>query len=319
MDRELVLLFLHQAQRCLSQGDLDGSGKLFQQVLDLDPGNMEARAGLNSVFGERNVVDTVRGVPSARWGPREWRVLATLAIGWFVVGLFFFAVTRTGGELRPALPAEPVTPIAAAVMPSRAMAVEPTEALIMFAVTPVEPEQTPTETPEPTTAPTPTLIPSDTALPEPTDMPEPTAMSQPPTSTPTQTSTSTVTPTSTPTATPTLSYAAPQLLEPKSRQYFSGAETRIELRWLPVGPLQNDEWYGLILRYRHEDHDIETGAWLKETSYVVPSYLAGQADEPDRSYDWGVVVVKEIGERSDGTREGREIGERSEIRNFAWR
>ena len=116
-----------------------------------------------------------------------------------------------------------------------------------------------------------------------------------------------------------MSYAVPQLLEPEPGQYFSGAETRIELRWVPVGPLENDEWYGLILRYRHEDHDIETGAWLKESLYVVPSYLAGQADEPDRRYDWGVVVVKEMGERSDGTREGRKISPRSETRHFVWR
>jgi len=315
MDRELVLLFLHQAQKCLSQGDIDGARKLFQQAIDLDPDNREARAGLNIVSDERNVVDTVRGVPSARWGHREWRVLASLGIGLLVVGLLLFAVTRTGDELRPALPAEPVTLSATATMSPRTVVAEFTDVLIMFTVTPIEPEPTPTETPEPTTAPSPTLLQTATPLPKPTDIPEPTATSQPPTHTPTQTST----PTLTPTPTPTLSYAAPQLLEPKSRQYFSGAETRIELRWLPVGPLENDEWYGLILRYRHEGHDIETGAWLKETSYVVPSYLTGQADEPDRRYDWGVVMVEEIGERSDGTREGREISERSEIRHFVWR
>lgn len=262
-------------------------------------------------------VATLRGMPSPRWGRREWKVLAGLGIGWFVVGLLFFTVMRTGGELRTILPAESVTLSATATTSPTTVATRLTDVPVMFTVTPIE--LTPTETREPIATLTPTLLSSDTPLPTPMDTPDPTATPQPPTYTPTQTSTSTLTPTSTPTPTPTLSYAVPQLLEPEPGQYFSGAETRIELRWVPVGPLENDEWYGLILRYRHEDHDIETGAWLKESFYVVPSYLAGQADEPDRRYDWGVVVVKEIGERSDGTRDGRKISPRSETRHFVWR
>ena len=63
MDRELVLLFLHQAQRCLSQGDIDGARKLFQQAIDLDPGPREAKAGLNSMN-----LDIARTVIRAAWG-----------------------------------------------------------------------------------------------------------------------------------------------------------------------------------------------------------------------------------------------------------
>jgi len=178
---------------------------------------------------------------------------------------------------------------------------------------------TPTAPPAPMATFTP--VPSDTPLPTetPTEVPLATATPRLPTATPTETDTPTATPTITPSPTPTLSFAAPQLLSPDTGQYFSGAETRIELKWNPVGSLAADEWYGLILRYRHEGNDIEVGPWIRETSFVVPSYLAGQADEPDRRYEWGVVVVKEIGLRADGTREGREISPRSETHNFIWR
>jgi len=194
---------------------------------------------------------------------------------------------------------------------------------IMFEVTPIVSEILPTDTPEPELSPTLTLTPapSDTPSPMPSDTPTRTNTPRPSpstsTATPTETPASTLT--ATPSPTSTLAYSRPRLLEPASGQYFSGAETRIELRWEPVGNLRGDEWYGLIFRYVHEGQDIETGAWLKETSWVVPSYFAGQADEPLRRYEWGVVVVKEIGKRADGSREGQEISPRSEMREFTWR
>jgi hypothetical protein len=69
----------------------------------------------------------------------------------------------------------------------------------------------------------------------------------------------------------------------------------------------------------HNAQLIETGAWLKETYWVVPEYLAGQADEPERRYQWDVVVVKELPPKADGSRAGREISRRSETRTFVWR
>ena len=259
--------------------------------------------------------------PGPRWGRSEWRVFAGLGMTIMLLGILAVLFLRGSGAPRAAVAVREAT-----AMPTRtpsATADQGTNSAdgTTASETPVQRRASPTQTASAVPTATFTPGPSDTPLPTdtPTAPPTPTATPRLPTATPTETGTPTVTSTVTPTATPTLSFAAPQLLSPDSGQYFSGAETRIELKWLSVGVLGSDEWYGLILRYRHEGNDIEIGPWIRETSFVVPSYLAGQADEPDRRYDWGVVVVKEIGLRADGTREGREISPRSEMRNFVWR
>lgn len=172
------------------------------------------------------------------------------------------------------------------------------------------------DTPEPLTI-TPTSSP--TSVPSPTATRNPTATRRPPTATPTATATHTVTPTPTPSPTPTLRFGEPQLMAPDNGSYFSGSETSIELRWAPVGLLAEDEWYGLSVRYRHGGQNVETGAWLKENYWRVPQYLAGQADEPERRYEWSVTLVQELGKDPDGSRKGVGISPKSEQRNFVWR
>jgi hypothetical protein len=274
--------------------------------------------GANSARAFRMLTAT----PSPRqWRRKEWATFAALALALICAGVLFSAwLDRAGG------PTERVAALEATASPTHtaspmAPTRRPTDAPVMIEVTPIVVSAAPTDTPEPAATPTRTPAPSDTPSPIPSDTPTRTHTPRPPTSTPTPTpsGTPTVTPTATPSPTPTPAYARPRLLEPSSGQYFSGAETRIELRWEPVGNLKEDEWYGLIFRYVHEGLDIETGAWLKETSWVVPSYFAGQADEPQRRYEWGVVVVKEVGRRADGSREGLEISPRSEMREFTWR
>lgn len=319
MDQEIVSLLLRQAERYLSRGDVDGARTSFRRVLDLEPDNVEARAGLDSISDQRSVTATLRSIPSRCWGHKEWRVLAGLGCGWLLVLLFVFAIVRPGGEIRVSSPGAESTLTSTATVDRMTVTAEPTELSTMVVATTIEFTATATQTLQPSATPTHTSTPSATPTSEPSDTPAPTSTPQPPTNTPTLTGTPTLTPTLTPTPIPTMKYPAPRLLEPKLGQYFSGAQTRIELSWAPVGLLESDEWYGLILRYRHEGHYVETGAWLKESSYVVPSYLAGQADEPDRRYDWGVVVVRELGQLPDGTREGQELSLRSEMRYFVWR
>ncbi len=261
--------------------------------------------------------------PETRWGRSEWMAFAALGVAILFVGVMAFLFARGSGGAVVAVtrPEETATPTLAATEITTPEGDSAGPA--MSTMTPMrrEPSATPTvpivptATPMPLSSDTPPPTETVTALPPATATPTP----RPPTATPTETGTPTVTSTPTLTPTPTLSFAVPHLLSPETGQYFSGAETRIELKWSPVGSLAADEWYGLILRYRHEGNDIEIGPWIRETFFVVPSYLAGQADEPDRRYDWGVVVVKEIGSRADGTREGREISPRSEMRSFVWR
>jgi hypothetical protein len=116
-----------------------------------------------------------------------------------------------------------------------------------------------------------------------------------------------------------MTFDMPHLLSPEQGAYFSGSETRIELGWTSVGVLASNEWYGLSVRYKHGGATTETGAWLKDTRWTVPLYLAGQADEPERQYIWDVVIVRELEPGADGSRRGAEISRRSETRTFAWR
>ena len=259
------------------------------------------------------------GKPTRYWRRTEWLVFTGLAFALMAAGVLFFSFA--GGRGGPISEATQVTVMVSpsSTAPLGSTVENITTTPIMFEVTPIVSIIVPTDTPEPTPSFTWTPSPSDTPFPTLTDTPTQTDTPRPPTSTPTQTYTPTSTSTSTPSPTPTLSYSKPRLLKPEAGQYFSGAETRIELHWEPVGILKEDEWYGLMLRYVHEGQDIETGAWLKEAFWVVPSYFAGQADEPKRRYEWGIVVVKEINKRSDGSREGMEISPRSEVREFIWR
>lgn len=144
-----------------------------------------------------------------------------------------------------------------------------------------------------------------------------------PAETPTDTPTSTPTPspTRTPTITPTPfpTYPAPRPIGPENESHVSGEGARIELRWQPVGPLAQEEWYGINLWYMHFGEKTSSGAWVKETQWRVPQELAGQADEPERAYHWEVVVVRQLGANSDGSKKGIAISSPSPTWTFYWR
>ncbi len=102
------------------------------------------------------------------------------------------------------------------------------------------------------------------------------------------------------------------------RARISGGGTVIELYWEPVGFLAEDEWYGLSLRFEQNKKTEFSGTRLKETKWRVPQELAGRADEPDRAYEWDVVVVR-VTKLTGGREMSQEISPRSEKRVFYWR
>lgn len=99
---------------------------------------------------------------------------------------------------------------------------------------------------------------------------------------------------------------------------ISGQGTVIELRWEPVGFLAEDEWYGLSLRFKQDNKTQFSGARLKETKWRVPQDLSGRADEPDRAYEWDVVVVR-VKKWAGGRETSQEISPRSKPWVFYWR
>lgn len=327
--RQNLLLILGQRAEAFAQrGDLERARVMFRRMLEVEPGDESVTARLEELSDQRRIPAGVFDGTHASWGRREWRTLVGLGLGLCVVVVALFAFSR-----RSSFPVEvPVTttpsPESTAIaMSDPAVATDTPVALITATAQPVEVSLGPenvlisetatlpaTNTPvPPTETSTPTEAPTSTATRRPTSTPRPA------TPTPLVVETETPTPTGTHTATPTPAYARPSLVEPAHGAYFSGPQTRFELRWNSVGPLAADEWYGLSVRYQHNGQHVETGAWLKETKWIVPEYLAGQADEPDRKYQWDVVVVKELETKPDGSRAGREISPRSETRSFVWR
>ncbi len=134
------------------------------------------------------------------------------------------------------------------------------------------------------------------------------------TATPTATPTRRLTPTPTATPTPSIIYPAPQLKEPPDNDVFgNGKDAIIILRWEPVGTLAADEWYAVRLRYLANGETQYGGANVKETSWRVPADHFGKADQPDRVYQWDVVVIR-LG--ADGA--SHEISPRSVTRTFRW-
>ncbi len=112
-------------------------------------------------------------------------------------------------------------------------------------------------------------------------------------------------------------YNAPRLLTPADELRISGEGTLIELSW-DGGPLADDEWFGLSVRYESGGQTQFSGARLKETKWHVPTSLAGKADEPDRAYEWDVVIVK-VSRNFQGVETSREVSPKSETRTFYWR
>lgn len=197
----------------------------------------------------------------------------------------------------------------------------PESEVVTFAATDDSPLPTPTLPPTSTTTPTPTIEPTATDTPAPTPTADPTD-----TPTPTETPDPTATPTSapaivtstpepTPEETPTPSgpkYGPPTLIDPPSGSEFNAGNT-IVLRWEPLD-LAPDEQYAVRLVFKFQNETQYGGANIKTPEWTIPFELFGQADGPDRLYEW-YVQVERLNE--DGT--GTAVSPESERRSFTWR
>jgi len=191
------------------------------------------------------------------------------------------------------------------------------------------PTPTPTETPTPTPTATPTATPAPTNTPTPATVPTETPtpiIEQPPTPTPiiiVVTATPTPeppptprrVPTNTPAPTeppqPTYKYPAPKLLEPENGGKIGGSLAY--LRWEPVGPLAEDEWYAVRLIYLQQGQPVYQGDDIKETTWRVPERFYYQADGPALLYRWYVYVERK---NPDGT--ATQLSPNSEEFVFRW-
>jgi tetratricopeptide (TPR) repeat protein len=182
-------------------------------------------------------------------------------------------------------------------------------------ITPPTPVPLPTNTPHPTYTPYPTytlhptpvtsieapmptptpIIIVATATPGPTPTPIIIVVTATPGPTPTPITivvTATPAPTPTPTPFPTPRFPAPRLIGPENgHTFFAGDAARIILQWEPVGTLAWNEWYQIVLMFFKPEIQY-TGNRIKETEWLVPEYLHGQADQPEGAYYWNVTIVQ---------------------------
>ncbi len=201
---------------------------------------------------------------------------------------------------------------------------------------------TPTETelptplpPSPTPSPTATstLAPSPTATLAPTLTPVPPAPTVGPTSTPVViVVTATPSPTSpatatrvpatarpagaspTPTVTPTAAfkYPAPVLTWPEDNTLIP---TKIALlKWDPVGPLAEDEWYAVRLVFQRRGQTVYEGDTMRAPEWWLPERLYFMADGPALEYHWFVFV-----ERHNADGSTTQLSPESKTLTFSWR
>jgi hypothetical protein len=208
---------------------------------------------------------------------------------------------------------------------------------LLAAATPAESE-TPTEMPDsaiaapvPSAAPTetatstPPLSPTETPLPTATDTPAATATpvvivvtatptpEPPATDTPVPTDTPSAQAPAAPTATPqpAFKYPAPSVIEPKDKSVASGSV--LYLKWQPVGPLADDEWYAVRLVFNEQGQPVYEGGDIKETDWLVPERFYYRADGPDLQYRWFVFVERQ---NPDGS--ATQLSPESSANVFRW-
>jgi len=129
----------------------------------------------------------------------------------------------------------------------------------------------------------------------------------------------TITPTPGPQATPTglPTYPAPVLLSPLNNQVFEGDQDPILLQWASVGILRQNEYYFVRLEQVSAGAPPTTFRTLA-TGWHVPAELYPKADDVNRAFQWQVRVVRQVGERADGTPIYADAGPASLIRAFRW-
>ena len=152
-----------------------------------------------------------------------------------------------------------------------------------------------------------------------------------PTVTPTQTTKAPVRPSSTPTApadstptprkapvVPTQAVSSPlSLRAPTAGSAFIGSNAAIVFEWDPVGALAEDEYYVLTLRFPHGAETWQDVQWTKTSSLAIPTYIYENATLPG-TLQWNVVVMRQTGTGSNGSKEGVPLSPPSPTLSFSW-
>jgi tetratricopeptide (TPR) repeat protein len=286
----------------------------YQRVLELSPEDKRVREKLKALT---KIVEGI-AVPPKREEKAQRQLffpIAAASAGVLILALAaFFAAKGLFPVPTPTKTVEIVSPTAT---PSPMITLSPqppvTNTPTVMSTTAIPAVVTATEIPTATNTPMP-------PTPPPTQTPTATDTPVPPTTIPTQIPTTTPALAQTPTSAPTPPMLqAPQLIWPENgHKFIQGEAALIELQWTWIRPLAEDEWFTLGLRYWRQGERVYTGEGkLKEKKWRVPSHLFGQADQPERAYEWDAAVIKVIVDH-DGNEHATIISHTSEPWTFYW-
>jgi hypothetical protein len=231
-------------------------------------------------------------------------LVVVCCLGLVVVSGLMFGIGGTGDLLAEATPTPTETELPTPLPPS------PTPS----------PSATSTLTPSPTA----TLVPTPTPVPpSPTVGPTSTPIVIVVTATPSPTSPATATrvpaatrpaggqPTPTVAPTAAFKYPAPVLTWPEDNGLIP---TKIALlKWDPIGPLAEDEWYAVRLVFQRQGKATYEGDALRVPEWWLPERLYYMADGPALEYHWFVFV-----ERHNADGSTTQLSPESKTFTFRW-
>lgn len=122
---------------------------------------------------------------------------------------------------------------------------------------------------------------------------------------------------STVTPSPAPEYQAPELLLPRSGDFFDSSQNTVSLQWASIGEIRENEFYQVTVIDITSGSTIRIVAEVKETEYNVPIELKPKEDQI-HVYQWYVVPVAQIGVRPDGTPIFILGGPTSDSQIFSW-
>lgn len=118
------------------------------------------------------------------------------------------------------------------------------------------------------------------------------------------------------TPTPLPNYEAVTLLLPLHESHIVGNSIPVLLQWLSMGILANEETYRITVE--QVGGSIRHGPiFIKATGLHLPIELFPPADDPNRTFEWTVTVVRQVGVGNDGNPVYNVISP-SIMRHFDW-
>lgn len=99
--------------------------------------------------------------------------------------------------------------------------------------------------------------------------------------------------------TPLPGYSAVTLLQPLNGTHIIGNDSPVLLQWLSSGILRSEETYRVALE--RNGSNVFGPVYIKATSLHILADLFPALNDPNRTFQWSVTIMRQVGVGSDGT------------------